>query len=299
MSIPVHIISGFLGSGKTTLMNHLLRTKTGSQKFALIVNDFGKIPLDGDLLDREGYTLKELSSGCVCCTLRGPLSDTLAAFALEEHPDIILMETTGVAIPAELATVFRSEELEDLVRIGNIVSVVDANSFLKYEPHFQVLGKQVRQANTILMNKVDQSAPDSLAAVRNRIKFLSMPEAIMTETDHCQIAPELILNSRQVYLPNYLNLAGHEATLQSFSYETQSRFSLEKVKSFLQKLPDCVVRAKGIVCTDVGVRVIQLTTSGCEITGWEGETEQSRLVFIGEGLLDDDLEIELEECLAE
>ena len=98
MSIPVHIISGFLGSGKTTLMNHLLRGQTGDLKLALIVNDFGKIPLDGDLLNREGYSMKELASGCVCCTLRGPLSDTLAAFALEEDPDIILMETTGVAI---------------------------------------------------------------------------------------------------------------------------------------------------------------------------------------------------------
>jgi G3E family GTPase len=299
MSIPVHIISGFLGSGKTTLMNHILRGQTGDLKLALIINDFGKIPLDGDLLERAGYSLKELASGCVCCTLRGPLSDTLTRFAEEEEPDIILMETTGVAIPAEIGSIFRSSDLSDLVQIGNVVSVIDATSFLKYETHFTVLGKQVRQSNTILLNKSDNPQKELLKATRNRVEFLSMPEAVIVETDHCQIGHGLVLNSRPVYFPTYTKVGSHEQELQSYSYETEQEFSSDKLGNFLKQLPEGIVRTKGIVRTDAGTKLIQLTLSGCEITDWVGETDQSRIILIGKEIQHDALEADLKRCCLE
>jgi G3E family GTPase len=296
MSIPVHIISGFLGSGKTTLMNHILSGQTGDLKLALIVNDFGTIPLDGDLLERAGYSLKELASGCVCCTLRGPLSDTLTRFAEEEEPDMILMETTGIAIPAEIGSIFRSSNLSDLVQIGNVVSVIDASSFLKYETHFTVLGKQVRQSNTILLNKFDISKKEILEVTRNRVEFLSMPEAVIVETDHCQVEHGLVLNSRPVYFPTYLKVGSHEQELQSYSYETEQELSWGRLGDFLKQLPEGIVRAKGIVRTDTGTKLIQLTLSGCDITDWEGETDQSRIIFIGKEIQHDVLKADLIGC---
>ncbi len=175
MAIPVHVIAGFLGSGKTTLMNHLLGTRPADLRPAIIVNDFGDVALDGDLIDRSGYALKELPSGCVCCTLKGPLADTLGSFATEIAPDVILMETTGIAVPADIAAIFRSSELEPFVQIGNVVCVIDACSFLKYEPHFAILGTQVQQANTILLNKTDLVPEDTLNTTRKRIDYLSLP----------------------------------------------------------------------------------------------------------------------------
>ena len=297
MGIPLHIISGFLGAGKTTLMNHILTERPGDLKLALIVNDFGKIPLDGDLIDRSGYSLKELSSGCVCCTLRGPLSNVLAQFAEKEDPDIILMETTGVAIPAEIASVFRSSHLSDLVQIGNVVSVVDTSSFLKYEGHFSVLGKQVQQANTILLNKVDGSAKEILENTRKRVEFLSLPEAVIEETEHCGVPPKVVLEARQVYLPAYLSVSSHQEELQSFSYETEEAFSLNRLVTFLDHLQEGIVRSKGIVRTDEGTKLLQITLSGCEITDWEDETNRSRIVLIGKEIQPEFLGGKLERCL--
>ncbi|MDP6039846.1 MAG: GTP-binding protein, partial [Candidatus Latescibacteria bacterium] len=189
MIIPVHIIAGFLGSGKTTLMNHLLKMRPEGLKPAIIVNDFGEIPLDGDLIDRSDYALKELASGCVCCTLKGPLSETLAVFAKEEAPDVILMETTGVAIPAEIGGLFQTLELKSLVQIGNVICVIDTNSFLKYEPHFSVIGTQIQQANTIVLNKADLTSQDRLNAVYRRIEYLCLPESQIVETNHGKLYP--------------------------------------------------------------------------------------------------------------
>ena len=274
-------------------MNHILEMRPEGLRPAIIVNDFGEIPLDGDLIHRSTYALKELASGCVCCTLKGPLSETLAMFAQEEAPDVILMETTGVAIPAEIGSLFRTSELKSLVHIGNVICVVDTNSFLKYEPHFSIMGKQVQQANTIVSNKVALIPPDKLNSTRCRIDYLCQPDAKIIETNHCKLDPKVILHRRPMYFPPFFSIDPndpHEG-FHSFSLETDQVISLEKLDTFFKRISPQIVRSKGIVQTDQGPKLLHLTLSGYEITDWEGEADPSRFAFIGKKIGPEDIEI--------
>ncbi|MDA0709115.1 MAG: GTP-binding protein [bacterium] len=294
MTIPVHIVSGFLGSGKTTLMNHILNAGLRNLKPAILVNDFGKIALDGDLIHRPGYAMKELASGCVCCSLKGPMTEALAGFARNESPDVILMETTGVAIPAEIGGVFRMADLRTLVHLGNVICVVDASSFLKYETHFSIMSKQVQQANTIVLNKMDLVQTEARHATRRRIDFLSQPDCLTSETDHCKLDPEIIFEKRPVYFPTFFTL-GHDNLhddMQSLFFESDAVLSLAKLHLFLKGLPPHVIRAKGIVNTEDGPKLIQLTLSGYEVTHWEEAIDRSRLIFIGKNICPEDTEMD-------
>lgn len=282
MTIPVHIIAGFLGSGKTTLMNRLLKALPETTNAAVIVNDFGEIPLDGTLIDQGDYAMKELPSGCVCCTLKGPLSDALTALAEDVNPDVILMETTGVAVPMEIAGNFRSAALHEIVRVGNIICLVDAGSFLRYEKHYDVLGKQVMQANTLVLNKVDIASPDVLKATRHRLEYLRQPDAVLIETRHSNVGINTVLEVRPVFFP-FTPVGGH-AHFLSVSIEESRISDPGRLMDFLRALGDPVARAKGIVRTSQGTKLVQWTLSGCDISDWNGAVESSRFVCIGKDL---------------
>lgn len=300
MAAPLHIIAGFLGAGKTTLMNRLLGSLEADTRAALIVNDFGEIPLDGTLIDRGDYALKELASGCVCCTLKGPLLQTLEHLAEDQSPDLILMETTGVAEPAEIAVSIRTERLSRLVTLGNVVCMVDAGSFLRYEKGLVVLGKQVTQANTIVLNKTDLVNGDGLTALRDRVEYLRTPDAVVTEARQADVDAGTVLEVRPVALPHTHHHHHHDETFVSLSVESDRPVNRKGLDAFLGQLatldPD-LLRAKGIVKTPEGTKLVQWTPSGCEVTDWTGEAETSRFVCIGTGPRPDALEAGFRECL--
>ena len=166
--VPVHVLSGFLGSGKTTLLNRLLAALPAGTRPAVVVNDFGAVAVDGALVDRGSYAVAELASGCVCCTLSAPMQDALSELLDEEQPDTILMETTGLAEPAAFPALFAAPGLADRVHLGNVVCVVDASTYLRYADHLLVLPRQVEQANTVVMNKIDLTDAATREAVRGR-----------------------------------------------------------------------------------------------------------------------------------
>ena len=146
--------------------------------------------------------------------------------------------------------------------------------------------------HTILLNKVDLASPDRRNATRSRIDYLCLPGSRVVETDHCKLDPEVILHRRSIYFPASLDAGYHDhhEEFRSFSLETEKVASLERLDAFLENIPPQVVRAKGIVRTDQGTKLLQLTLSGCEIADWEGETDRSRFAFIGKDLRPEALE---------
>jgi len=282
MTVPVHIIAGFLGAGKTTLMNRLLRDVPAGLRPAIIVNDFGKVALDGELIDRGSYTVSELASGCVCCTLSGALSDTLIQIVDEQAPDVILIETTGVARPEQFPPIFAG--LAGHVHLGNVICVVDASSFARYEKHLKMLRAQVEQSNTVILNKVADAEPDVLAAVCRRIEFLRQPDARIVKTNHCEIDSTVIYDERPVYFEEYHLTRTDEHGFHAYTVEDDAVYAFEALQTFFEGLVGRVERAKGIVRTDSGAKCFQLTLSGCNIEEWQGATNKSKLIFIGREL---------------
>jgi G3E family GTPase len=254
-----------LGAGKTTLMNRLLRDVPAGVRPAIIVNDFGKVVLDGELIDRGSYTVSELASGCVCCSLSGALSEALIKIVDEQAPDVILIETTGVAQPDQFPPIFAG--MAEHVHLANVICVVDSISFARYEKHLKMLRVQVEQCNTVILNKVADVEPDALAAVCQRIEFLRQPDARVIKTNHCEMDTTVIYDERPVY-----------------TVEDDAVYASKALQTFLEGLVGRVERAKGIVQTDIGTKCFQLTLSGCYVEEWQGVGNKSKLIFIGREL---------------
>jgi G3E family GTPase len=153
--IPVTIITGFLGSGKTTLLNHILSNQDGI-KTAVLVNEFGEIGIDNELLVTTGEDMVELSNGCICCTINNDLVE--AVYKVLERPekiDYLVVETTGLADPLPVALTFLGTDLRDLTRLDSIVTVVDAENFSLDLFNSQAAENQIAYADIILLNKAD------------------------------------------------------------------------------------------------------------------------------------------------
>jgi G3E family GTPase len=155
--LPVTIITGFLGSGKTTLLNHILTNQQGV-KTAVLVNEFGEIGIDNDLIvdASDDNTMVELSNGCVCCTINEDLMN--AVYKIMERPDKVdymIVETTGLADPLPVALTFLGSELRDLTRLDSIITVVDAENFNVSLFNSEVAQSQIAYGDIILLNKTD------------------------------------------------------------------------------------------------------------------------------------------------
>ena len=290
-NVPVHVLSGFLGSGKTTLLNRLLaalRTSaaapaTGTRP-AVVVNDFGAVAVDGALVDRGSYAVAELASGCVCCTLSAPMQDALAALLDDEEPDVILMETTGLAEPAAFPALFAAPALADRIRLGNVVCVVDASTYLRYADHLLALPRQVEQANTVVMNKIDLADAATQEAVRRRLLATCPPGALLLAAERCAVDPAVVYDERPVYFAGSGHRTGHYHEFRSRNFGLGKAVPAAALRQLLQGLAGEVERAKGLVQTDAGPKLVQLSLAGVEIEDWSEPLAASGITVVGRNL---------------
>ena len=288
-TVPVHVLSGFLGSGKTTLLNRLLAalpasaSATGTRP-AVVVNDFGAVPVDGALVDRGSYAVAELASGCVCCTLSAPMQDAVAALLDDEEPDVILMETTGLAEPAAFPALFATPALADRIRLGNVVCVVDASTYLRYADHLLALPRQVEQSNTVIMNKTDLADAATRDAVRRRLLTTCPPGALLLAAERCAVDPAVVYDERPVYFTGNGHRTGHYHEFRSLTVELGSPVPAAALHELLHGLAGEVERAKGLVQTDAGPKLVQLSLAGVAIEDWSEPLTASRITAVGRNL---------------
>ena len=222
--LPVTVLSGFLGAGKTTLMNHVLNNREG-HRVAVIVNDMSEVNIDADLIREGGANLSqteeklvEMTNGCICCTLRDDLLAEVRRLAEEGRFDYLLIESTGISEPLPVATTFEfrdedGESLSDVARLDTLVTVVDTQALLKdYSSHdflrdrgeslgdednrsiIDLLVDQIEFADVIILNKFAEAGAENQDAARKIVTSLN-PDAQIIETDYSSVAPERIFNT--------------------------------------------------------------------------------------------------------
>ncbi|HEY9601528.1 MAG TPA: GTP-binding protein [Allocoleopsis sp.] len=191
--MPVTIITGFLGSGKTTLLNHILTNQEGL-KTAVLVNEFGEIGIDNELIVTTGDNMVELSNGCICCTINNDLAEAVyKILEREDKVDYLVVETTGLADPLPVALTFLGTELRDLTRLDSIVTVVDCENFSLDLFNSEAAYSQIAYGDIIVLNKIDLVDEGDVDALEVRIREMKAGARIL-RTTKSQVPLPLILS---------------------------------------------------------------------------------------------------------
>ncbi|MBD2442120.1 GTP-binding protein [Dolichospermum sp. FACHB-1091] len=284
--LPVTIITGFLGSGKTTLLNHILTNQQGV-KTAVLVNEFGEIGIDNELIVSTDQNMVELSNGCICCTINNDLVDAVyKVLAREEKLDYLVVETTGLADPLPVAMTFLGSELRDVTRLDSIITVVDAANYSLDLFNSEAALSQITYGDVILLNKTDLVDETTLQELEKKINNIKEGSRII-RTTKSQVPLPLILSVGLFESDKYFDSQAEEHDdhshcehehddhsscehehhehhehhhhhdhsnhlendgFTSISFQSDKPFSIRRFQYFLDnQLPTNVFRAKGIM----------------------------------------------------
>lgn len=273
---PITLITGPLGSGKTTLLRHILNTV--SKKIAILMNEFGEIAIDSKIIEGKNIRIAELGGGCVCCSLQGEFEAAVNEVIKKIDPEIIVVETTGVAEPDAL--IFNIHENIPQVRLDGVITVVDADSMMKYPQLGYTSRMQIKEADTILLNKTDLVSRDSLNTIQEKLRQLNNTAPIL-RTQRTRVDPDLlfgIAREREIQPPKHI----HQPEYESFVYRTGAPIERGRFEQFANNLDEYVYRAKGFVCFPEGTYLFNFVTGRWELEPFQAE--ETVLVFIGKNL---------------
>ena len=294
MRVPLVLLTGFLGAGKTTLVNRLLARRAvrgATGKLGVIVNELGEIGIDGALLGGEAARQIELPGGCVCCVLGDELDRTLLDLVDKQELEAIVLETTGIAEPLPIAWALRRDPVQSRVRLAAVVTLVDAANFRGSRSRSVAVDAQVAYADVLLVTKAELAGAAetqlAIAAARALAPRAEVREG--TTDEHAAWLEEVLadpdLEHEHAHAHDHDHDHDHSHDIGSIAIDVARELDLEELEDRLAELPANYVRIKGIVRADdawfavhrVGLRV---SSEPVRAPGWP----TGRLVALGRDL---------------
>ncbi len=317
--VPVTLLTGFLGAGKTTLLNRILNGEHGL-RVGVLVNDFGAINIDAELVEGVEENTINLTNGCVCCEIRDDLVNSLEQLLTREDViDYVILEASGVADPEGIVMTFLDQRYEKILRLDSITCIVDAEAIFTHADNDDLSALKLRQigfADMVVLNKVDLVGPEHIEVIGewigqhlNRIRIVNAVR--------CEVPLEVLLAVGRfdpVHLETQkqsLNAKGdprqHDAASQMFetwSYKSDQPFSLEALREMVRReLPASVYRCKGIVYIAdspdkrFALQAVGRRTELAEIGDWGERKPCTQIVAIGSSINTEELTQKFDACL--
>jgi G3E family GTPase len=313
--LPVTVISGFLGAGKTTLVNHLLAQSGGT--IGVIVNEFGEVGIDGDLIVADENALIEIRNGCICCTVRTDLVAGVKTLLAREDVklDRLIIETSGLADPAPVLQTFLADaELLTQVELESVVTLVDAVNF-HHQIDDGIATEQIAFADLIVLNKVDLAQADQLQSLQTYLHSIN-PAATIIRTNHSIVAADALLGVQRFSLPNLLAIEPgiledehdheHDDSITSFAMESHAAIDAERFSRWVTQLTlapeQTIMRMKGVLdfvgeARQFYFHSVHMLTEAKPGKRWADDASRiSRLVVIGRNLDIDALRSGFQSC---
>ncbi|TPV96521.1 MAG: GTP-binding protein [Myxococcales bacterium FL481] len=297
---PITVIGGFLGAGKTTLLNAVIRRGT-TRRLGVLVNDFGAINIDADLVVGVEEDVVNLGGGCICCTIREDLvRSILEIMRRPDPPEHLVIEASGVSDPAAVARAVAVPYLRSVVALDGVVVVIDAEAYLTANLRERIVtGGQLKAADIVVLSKTDLLDAADVEAVKAKIRRV-VTRARIVEAPRGDIPAEVVLGVHSDVVPDAGPMSvkvhrvgdepaeiDHTKSFGTWSYSTDVPLSARRLRRIIDRLPSAVYRVKGIVQL-VGERsrqaVLQVVGRRAHLevgAPWGDAPARSRLVFIG------------------